>query len=418
MSNFEYSFYDNITIYLPFISSCASCIDYRNKKSWRSDNYCGTNYPFIDGRVSECNPSSRGLFNDGPCCSQIGVCGTTENHCQCRTCTDYREPCHDDLGFELCLKESWKCTDPVFRLQCKNTCNDCKQMILESCFGTKKCYKKGDIAHSEVFHSPLECQKFCQRTHGCSRWTFKEGTCYLKDKEAHEYWCNKEISGPEYCPLERSGEKNIPLKVTFINLHEIAIDIYEIDGNFKELGPHPLQPGTGTEKRWTNSHLQQVFIFKESNTNLTVRAHHEEKKISSSVFEGSAFGEGDEMVIKIYGYEDCSEYNVQYGDTHLSEHGHSTNSSEECHQLCQRMLGCLFWTFTSENRRCYPKGGNFTATQCTNCVSGKAYCRTECFQAGIKYTGQILSSGTVESKHECQRQCQLIRQGAITDLVA
>eukprot|EP00058_Branchiostoma_floridae_P001424 XP_002586912.1 hypothetical protein BRAFLDRAFT_105134 [Branchiostoma floridae] len=62
--------------------TCSGCIDYRPK--WRDDLKCGTRYPALGANPGQCNPS--GTY---PCCSPVGWCGNTDDHCKCSGCVDY-----------------------------------------------------------------------------------------------------------------------------------------------------------------------------------------------------------------------------------------------------------------------------------------------------------------------------------------
>lgn len=55
---------------------------------WRRDNKCGKRVaPLEDGSVVECDP-----HGDYPCCSRIGWCGRSMDHCSCKPgCIDYRQ---------------------------------------------------------------------------------------------------------------------------------------------------------------------------------------------------------------------------------------------------------------------------------------------------------------------------------------
>jgi len=56
-------------------------------RRWRPDFKCGPGSPLLpDGTEVECQASS-----EAPCCSSLGWCGKTRNHCKCHSCTDYRK---------------------------------------------------------------------------------------------------------------------------------------------------------------------------------------------------------------------------------------------------------------------------------------------------------------------------------------
>ena len=58
----------------------------RNKVVWRDDYRCGHRFPLQDGHTpAQCNPES-----EDPCCSEFGWCGKNKDHCNCKTCIDYR----------------------------------------------------------------------------------------------------------------------------------------------------------------------------------------------------------------------------------------------------------------------------------------------------------------------------------------
>ncbi|XP_037071141.1 uncharacterized protein LOC119092276 [Pollicipes pollicipes] len=53
--------------------------------TWRSDGRCGASFPLATGEASTCDKRS-----ERPCCSDFGYCGTSESHCLCAECVDYR----------------------------------------------------------------------------------------------------------------------------------------------------------------------------------------------------------------------------------------------------------------------------------------------------------------------------------------
>ncbi|KAI8489900.1 hypothetical protein Bbelb_322610 [Branchiostoma belcheri] len=53
---------------------------------WRTNDLrCGPGFVAPDGNMAECGPK-----NINPCCSWAGWCGSTDNHCTCTKCVDYR----------------------------------------------------------------------------------------------------------------------------------------------------------------------------------------------------------------------------------------------------------------------------------------------------------------------------------------
>lgn len=59
----------------------------RKFRRWRGDFRCGSRVPSLpDGEVVECDPLS-----PAPCCSNLGWCGRSKEHCACETCLDFRK---------------------------------------------------------------------------------------------------------------------------------------------------------------------------------------------------------------------------------------------------------------------------------------------------------------------------------------
>ena len=57
-------------------------------KRWRDDLRCGPRFPLADGSTpAQCNPNGPNGYG---CCSRIGWCGNTPEHCNCGSCIDYR----------------------------------------------------------------------------------------------------------------------------------------------------------------------------------------------------------------------------------------------------------------------------------------------------------------------------------------
>jgi len=55
-------------------------------RRWRPDFKCGNRVPLLpDGEVVECEPGG-----EAPCCSNLGWCGKSSEHCTCDLCSDYR----------------------------------------------------------------------------------------------------------------------------------------------------------------------------------------------------------------------------------------------------------------------------------------------------------------------------------------
>merc|ERR1712178_472525 len=57
-------------------------------KRFRADFRCGEkNIRLPDDSVVECDP-----VNGAPCCSALGWCGSSKQHCACNGCVSYFEP--------------------------------------------------------------------------------------------------------------------------------------------------------------------------------------------------------------------------------------------------------------------------------------------------------------------------------------
>ncbi|KAI8510904.1 hypothetical protein Bbelb_118200 [Branchiostoma belcheri] len=66
--------------------SCFPCCSAaENGSRWRADLRCGPDFPAPGAASGECDPVS---FT--PCCSLSGFCGSTEKHCKCEGCVDFR----------------------------------------------------------------------------------------------------------------------------------------------------------------------------------------------------------------------------------------------------------------------------------------------------------------------------------------
>ncbi|XP_035659247.1 uncharacterized protein LOC118404287 [Branchiostoma floridae] len=63
---------------------CSTCVDYRPK--WRDDGRCGADFRALGANPGQCDP-----HGEKPCCSVGGYCGgSSTGHCTCHGCVDYR----------------------------------------------------------------------------------------------------------------------------------------------------------------------------------------------------------------------------------------------------------------------------------------------------------------------------------------
>ena len=60
----------------------------------RSDGRCGSSVPLDDGSPAQCDPKTEYY-----CCSKWGYCGSTDEHCDCADCVNYRKD--DASGIKL-----------------------------------------------------------------------------------------------------------------------------------------------------------------------------------------------------------------------------------------------------------------------------------------------------------------------------
>lgn len=66
----------------------------QREQRWRKDRRCGSNAsPLPDGKVAECDPTG-----DFACCSALGWCGGSKQHCLCKGCVNYKEKYAKELG--------------------------------------------------------------------------------------------------------------------------------------------------------------------------------------------------------------------------------------------------------------------------------------------------------------------------------
>ena len=79
---------------------------------WRGDYRCGYRLPLQDGHTpAQCNPKS-----EDPCCSESGWCGKTKDHCNCKTCIDYRTTKMGKLLFDF-YKRTYRKQDHKSKIQ-------------------------------------------------------------------------------------------------------------------------------------------------------------------------------------------------------------------------------------------------------------------------------------------------------------
>jgi len=70
---------------------CPTCINYQIREPWRSDGRCGEDVEGKDGtKPAQCNPLDS---LNRTCCSDVGWCGGSREHCLCRECIQFVGSC-------------------------------------------------------------------------------------------------------------------------------------------------------------------------------------------------------------------------------------------------------------------------------------------------------------------------------------
>jgi len=75
----------------PKVEANEAAIANKNEKLWRDDGRCGQDYLLPSGKPGQCDPAAN-ENEKGPCCSQHGWCGNTDEHCECSSCVNYAGP--------------------------------------------------------------------------------------------------------------------------------------------------------------------------------------------------------------------------------------------------------------------------------------------------------------------------------------
>ena len=70
---------------------CATCVNYQVREPWRSDGRCGEDVEGKDGtKPAQCNPLDA---LNRTCCSDVGWCGGSKEHCDCLDCLQFFGTC-------------------------------------------------------------------------------------------------------------------------------------------------------------------------------------------------------------------------------------------------------------------------------------------------------------------------------------
>lgn len=70
---------------------CPTCVNYQIREPWRADGRCGEDVEGKDGtRPAECNPLDA---LNRTCCSDVGWCGGSKEHCGCKDCLHFVGTC-------------------------------------------------------------------------------------------------------------------------------------------------------------------------------------------------------------------------------------------------------------------------------------------------------------------------------------
>lgn len=97
------------------------------KQRWRPDFKCGDHVPLLpDEQPVECEPAG-----DYPCCSNLGWCGKSAEHCSCETCSDYQSKVKLRLdGIEVLAKKR-ECDEIAFSLGEVATPEECAKLAVK-----------------------------------------------------------------------------------------------------------------------------------------------------------------------------------------------------------------------------------------------------------------------------------------------
>ena len=71
---------------------CPKCVNYQIREPWRKDGRCGDEVEGKDGtKPAQCNPLDA---LNRTCCSDVGWCGGSKEHCLCRDCLHFAATCN------------------------------------------------------------------------------------------------------------------------------------------------------------------------------------------------------------------------------------------------------------------------------------------------------------------------------------
>ncbi|XP_077985473.1 uncharacterized protein LOC144440089 [Glandiceps talaboti] len=70
---------------------------------WRADLRCGSAYPQSNGSPTQCNPDS--VYY---CCSDGGWCGSSQYHCDCKKCINYKDSNTADSNTAVTVPDLWR----------------------------------------------------------------------------------------------------------------------------------------------------------------------------------------------------------------------------------------------------------------------------------------------------------------------
>ncbi|KAI8500095.1 hypothetical protein Bbelb_224120 [Branchiostoma belcheri] len=175
----------------------------RKPQRWRADGRCGEVFPAPGGGPAECDPD--GPF---PCCSPYHYCGSSEQHCNCPGCTDYRLPEDPQETFDCVEGDGPTYRGTLARTQHPQETFDCVEGDGSTYRGTLARTESGRTCqrwdaqwpHYHGFGSPLEHPELQAQTRDRSSGSyvpynlcrppslFRENYCRNPDGEA-TVWC-------------------------------------------------------------------------------------------------------------------------------------------------------------------------------------------------------------------------------------
>lgn len=97
------------------------------RQRWRSDFRCGDRAPLLpDETLVECEPAG-----EAPCCSNLGWCGKSPQHCTCDVCQDFSSKVKLRLDETTLHTKKRECQDVAFNFGDIKTPDACAKLVLD-----------------------------------------------------------------------------------------------------------------------------------------------------------------------------------------------------------------------------------------------------------------------------------------------